>query len=228
LNIILLGPPGAGKGTQAKGLQLRHGIAQISTGDMLRSEVAAGTDIGLQAKEIMARGGLVPDEVLVAMIGQRIQKSDCEHGFILDGFPRTVPQAEALDTMLEERGSGIDAVIELRVNDAVLIERIAGRFSCAKCGATYNDATHHPKVMGNCDLCGGHEFIRRPDDKREVVTARLDAYNAQTAPLLPYYEARDRLRVVDGLAEIEEVAATIEAAFETLPHHDNTHAPTQS
>jgi adenylate kinase len=228
LNIILLGPPGAGKGTQAKGLQTRHGIAQISTGDMLRSEVAAGTEIGLRAKEIMAKGGLVPDEVIVAMLGQRIQKPDCAHGFILDGFPRTVPQAEALDALLEERGTGIDGVIELRVNDAVLIERIAGRFSCGNCGASYNDATHMPKVLDTCDVCGNHTFVRRPDDKREVVAARLAAYNAQTAPLLPYYKARDRLRVVDGMAEMEEVAGTIEAALETLPHRARTHAITQS
>jgi adenylate kinase len=228
LNIILLGPPGAGKGTQAKGLMTRHGLAQISTGDMLRSEVAAGSEIGLKAKEIMAQGGLVSDEILVAMIAQRIQKPDCAHGFILDGFPRTVPQAEALDAMLEERGTGIDAVIELRVNDAVLIERIAGRFSCSKCGASYNDHTHLPKAADTCDICGNHEFIRRPDDKREVVAARLDAYNRQTAPLLPYYEARDRLRVVDGLADIGEVAATIEATFETLPKLELGHSGTTS
>jgi adenylate kinase len=206
----------------------RHAIAQISTGDMLRSEVAAGSEIGLKAKEIMAKGGLVPDEVLVAMIATRIQNPDCVNGFILDGFPRTAPQAEALDAMLAEHGTGIDAVIELRVNDAVLIERIAGRFSCAKCGASYNDHTHLPKAADTCDLCGAHDFIRRPDDKREVVAARLDAYNRQTAPLLPYYEARDRLRVVDGLAEIDDVAASIEAAFETLPQRADTHALTQS
>jgi adenylate kinase len=228
LNIILLGPPGAGKGTQAKGLMARHGLAQISTGDMLRSEVAAGTEVGLKAKEIMAAGGLVSDDIIVAMLGNRIEKPDCAHGFILDGFPRTVPQAEALDVMLEARGSGIDAVIELRVNDAVLIERIAGRFSCSNCGASYHDEYHLPKVAETCDLCGHHTFIRRPDDKREVVSARLAAYNQQTAPLLPYYEARDRLRVVDGLAEIDEVAATIEATFETLPKRAVSHALTQS
>ncbi len=228
MNIILLGPPGAGKGTQAKGLMARHGLAQISTGDMLRSEVAAGTEVGLKAKEIMAAGGLVSDDIIVAMLGNRIEKPDCAHGFILDGFPRTVPQAEALDVMLEARGSGIDAVIELRVNDAVLIERIAGRFSCSNCGASYHDEYHLPKVAETCDLCGHHTFIRRPDDKREVVSARLAAYNQQTAPLLPYYEARDRLRVVDGLAEIDEVAATIEATFETLPKRAVSHALTQS
>ena len=206
----------------------RHGLAQISTGDMLRSEVAAGTEIGLKAKGIMEKGGLVSDDIIVAMLGTRIQKPDCANGFILDGFPRTVPQAEALDAMLAAQGSAIDAVIELRVNDAVLIERIAGRFSCANCGASYHDEYHLPKAQGTCDLCGNHEFIRRPDDKREVVAARLAAYNEQTAPLLPYYQGRDRLRVVDGLAEIDEVAATIEAAFETLPKRELSHALTQS
>lgn len=228
MNIILLGPPGAGKGTQAKALQLRHGIAQISTGDMLRAEVAAGSEIGLKAKEIMGRGELVPDDVIIAMLGHRIEQPDCAHGFILDGFPRTVPQAEALDRLLEARGAPIDAVIELRVNDAVLIERIAGRFSCTQCGASYHDEFKLPKTTGTCDICGGHEFIHRPDDKREVVSARLEAYNRQTAPLLPYYQAQDRLRIVDGLAEIDEVAGEIEAALETLPKRGVSHALTQS
>lgn len=228
MNIIFLGPPGAGKGTQAKALQLRHGIAQISTGDMLRAEVAAGSEIGLKAREIMGRGELVPDDVIIAMLGHRIEQPDCAHGFILDGFPRTVPQAEALDRLLEARGTPIDAVIELRVNDAVLIERIAGRFSCTQCGASYHEDFKRPKVEGTCDICGSHAFIHRPDDKREVVSARLEAYNRQTAPLLPYYEAQDRLRIVDGLAPIDEVAAEIEAAFETLPKRGVSHALTQS
>jgi adenylate kinase len=176
----------------------------------------------------MESGRLVPDEIIIAMLEHRIQQDDCHNGFILDGFPRTVPQAEALDEMLAQSGTGIDGVIELRVNDAVLVERIAGRFSCATCGASYHDAFHLPKVAETCDICGNHVFIRRPDDRREVVAARLDAYNRQTAPLLPYYEARDRLRIVDGLADISEVAATIEATLETLPSVEPSHALTQS
>jgi adenylate kinase len=211
MNLILLGPPGAGKGTQAKRLEDRHGLVQLSTGDMLRAVVASGVPLGQQAKEIMAAGKLMPDELMIEMIADRISKPDCATGFILDGFPRTVPQAEALDRMLEEKGLKLDHVIEMKVDDAALVERITGRYTCAKCGQGYHDKFQTPKVDGVCDVCGSTEFTRRADDNAETVTTRLAAYHKQTAPILPYYKERGVLETVDGMADIDVVTEQIEA-----------------
>jgi len=210
MNLILLGPPGAGKGTQAKRIEDRHGLIQLSTGDMLRSVVASGAPLGQQAKEIMAAGKLMPDELMIQMIGDRISQPDCAKGFILDGFPRTVPQAEALDRMLEEKGLKLDHVIEMKVDDAALVERITGRYTCAKCGRGYHDKFEKPKVDGVCDVCGSTEFNRRADDNAETVITRLAAYHKQTAPILPYYAERGVLEGVDGMADIDEVTKQIE------------------
>jgi adenylate kinase len=210
MNLILLGPPGAGKGTQAKRLEDRHKLVQLSTGDMLRAVVASGAPLGQQAKEIMAAGKLMPDELMIEMIADRITKPDCSTGFILDGFPRTVPQAEALDRMLEEKGLKLDHVIEMKVDDAALVERITGRYTCAKCGQGYHDKFQTPKVDGVCDVCGSTEFTRRADDNAETVTTRLAAYHKQTAPILPYYKERGVLETVDGMADIDVVTEQIE------------------
>jgi adenylate kinase len=213
MNLILLGPPGAGKGTQAELLKQRHGLIQLSTGDMLRAAVASGSDLGKRVKAIMEAGQLVPDDIMIEMISNRIDQPDCANGFILDGFPRTTRQAEALDAMLAEKGTKLGRVLELKVDDDEMVKRIAGRFACAKCGAGYHDEFKPPKKAGICDVCGGTEFVRRKDDRPETVQARLKAYHAQTAPLSAYYADRGLVSQVDGMAPIPEVFRQIEAAL---------------
>jgi adenylate kinase len=210
MNVILLGPPGAGKGTQAKRLEERFGLLQLSTGDMLRGAVASGSKLGQQAKKVMDSGKLMPDRVMIQIIAERIALPDCGKGFILDGFPRTQAQAEALDKLLASRGLKLDHVIELKVDEAALIDRITGRFNCTACGAGYHDRHKQLKVAGVCDICGGKAFTRRTDDKAETVRARLEAYGAQTKPILPYYRQRGMLREVDGMADMEQVSQAIE------------------
>lgn len=216
MNLILLGPPGAGKGTQARMLAESGGLVQLSTGDMLRAAVAAGTDIGAQAKETMERGELVSDNIVIGIISERIEEPDCAGGFLLDGFPRTVAQAEALDEILTRKNKTLDAVIEIRADDEKMVERITGRFTCAECGEGYHDTFRRPVTDGICDKCGGSEFSRRKDDNQETVRSRLRAYHAQTAPLVGYYGGNGRLKSVDGMLDIKSVNRKIEEALAGL------------
>ena len=209
MNLILLGPPGSGKGTQAQRLEQQRGLKQLSTGDMLRAAVASGSDQGSEVKKIMDAGQFVPDEVIVEMIAKRIADPDCAQGFVLDGFPRTLAQAEALDGMLSERAMKMDQVILIGVDHDAMVERIAGRFSCRKCGAGYHDTFKPTRAEGVCDVCGGKAFERRSDDNEETVRARFQAYDEQTAPLLPYYRGQGVLVEVDGMAGVDAVADEI-------------------
>ena len=210
MSLILFGPPGAGKGTQAKFLKDRFGLAHLSTGDMLRAVAASGTAFGQRVKSIMDSGSLVPDDVIIDMIAERITQADCAKGFILDGFPRTLMQAEALDDMLAAREMSIAHVILLDVDENILVERITGRFSCAHCGQGYHKDFNPPKVEGVCDVCGHTEFVCRADDNEKTVRARFQAYSEQTEPLLPYYGSKGILRRLDGMKPIDEVTVDIE------------------
>ncbi|MCC2979677.1 MULTISPECIES: adenylate kinase [unclassified Sphingomonas] len=214
MNIILLGPPGAGKGTQSERLVAERGMVQLSTGDMLRAAVKAESPVGLQAKAVMDAGELVSDAIVSALIGENLDRLVDGQGAIFDGYPRTAAQAEALDLLLEERSRALDHVIELAVDEDALVERIVGRFTCANCGAGYHDRFKQPKIADTCDVCGAHEFKRRPDDNEETVRTRMAEYRAKTAPILPIYEARGLVHRVDGMADIAEVTRSIEAILD--------------
>ena len=214
--LILLGPPGAGKGTQARMLEERFGLVQLSTGDLLRAAVAAATPAGLAAKAVMEAGGLVSDDIVLAILKDRMAGPDVAKGVILDGFPRTAGQAAALDTLLAESGQGVTAAISLEVDDAAMIARVAGRYTCARCGEGYHDQFKQPAVAGTCDKCGGTDFKRRADDTAETARARLDAYHAQTAPLIAHYRALGVLEEIDAMGSIDQIASDLGSIVERV------------
>ena len=213
MNLVLLGAPGAGKGTQAKRIEQEFGIIQLSTGDMLRAEVSSGTAIGKQADEIMKAGQLVPDEIIIGLIDSRLDREDCRRGFILDGFPRTLAQATALDAMLASKHLKLDKVISIEVDDEAMVERISGRYTCARCGEGYHDRFKQPNVEGVCDVCGSTEFVRRADDNAETVRQRLKAYHSQTEPIIAYYDKQALVRRIDGMRAIDVVTEEIVSAL---------------
>ncbi|MGI9406319.1 MAG: adenylate kinase [Hyphomicrobiaceae bacterium] len=215
MNIILLGAPGSGKGTQAKRVSKSRGMVQLSTGDMLRESAASGSEVGLKAKSVMDAGNLVSDDIVIRIISNRIDQPDCASGFILDGFPRTLAQADALDTMLTEKGKSLDAVVEIQVDDVAMVTRIVGRYTCGNCGEGYHDRFMRPAVEGICDKCGANDFQRRADDNAETVSTRLMAYYKKTSPLIGYYHAKGKLVSVDGMQEIDEVTGAIETALDS-------------
>lgn len=213
MNIVLLGPPGAGKGTQARRLVEEEGMIQLSTGDMLRAAKTSGTEMGRKVAEVMARGDLVTDDIVIGLIAEQLDGDAGRHGLIFDGFPRTLAQADALEALMAEKNKRLDAVVEMRVDDEALIERVSGRFTCADCGEVYHDRTRPTAEQGVCDKCGGTEFARREDDNEASMRVRLGAYYRNTAPLIGYYHAKDKLKVVDGLGEMDVVAKEIRSVL---------------
>ena len=218
MNIILLGAPGAGKGTQARTLVEKKGMVQLSTGDMLRAARTSGTEMGNRVAEVMDRGELVTDEIVIGLIGEALESAAASGGVIFDGFPRTLAQADALGALLEEKGLSLDAVIELRVDDEALVDRITGRFTCGNCGEVYHDRTKPTGVDGQCDVCGSTDLRRRADDNEESLRQRLMEYYKKTSPLTGYYHAKGNLHAVDGLAAADEVEAAVAAVLANLHH----------